>query len=64
MAATLTHQTQKVLSMYTFIEADHPVFAAWLDYSYARATRDGVEAARRKLVRELALERQLMEVAA
>jgi hypothetical protein len=62
MAATLTHLTQRTLSAYTFIDCDHSLWQAWSDYQVARAQRDGVQPAKRRLRRELRLEHMTNEI--
>lgn len=56
MAATLKHQTQKVLSLYTFMDADHPLVVAYSDYAYARANALPCRREKARLVAELRLE--------
>ena len=56
MAATLTHQTQRALSAYTFASVDHPLIVAWSDYSHARAHALPTREPKARLRRELRLE--------
>lgn len=57
MAATLKHQAQKALSLYRYMGADHPLYAAYSDYRYAVAHALPCQDEKRRLKRELALER-------
>lgn len=59
---TLTQQAQRALAAYTFIECDHPLWLAWSDYEYAKATRRGVRCAAARLRRELRVERMVAGV--
>jgi len=58
MAATLKHQTQRALSLYTFIDCDHPLQEAWSDYQHLKAIGSNQEwrLAAQKLRRELRIE--------
>lgn len=62
MAATLTHQTQRALALYTFIDCDHPLQQAWSDYQFAKFAADGVPEAKARLKRELRLEAHITHV--
>lgn len=56
MAATLTHQAQRALALYTFIDCDHPLQQAWLDYTFARANALPCQREKARLRRELRIE--------
>jgi hypothetical protein len=56
MAATLKHQTQRALALYSYIDCDHPLVVAWSDYTYMRANALPCSAAKARLRAELRLE--------
>lgn len=62
MAATLKHQAQKALSLYRYMGADHPLYAAYSDYRYAVAHALPCQDEKRRLKRELALEAHITRV--
>ena len=62
MAATLKHQAQKALSLYTFIDTDHPLQQAWSDYQFTIANRLPCDDEKARLKRELRLEAHITRV--
>lgn len=64
MAATLKYRTQKALSLYGYMDCDHPLILAYSDYVFAKSNALPCRAEKARLKRELRLERLASEVLA
>lgn len=62
MAVTLKHQTQKALSLYSYMDTDHPLQLAWSDYQFAKSNALPCHDEKARLKRELALEAHITRV--